>query len=123
MLLGRWWSTAGVVAGVLIGSCGCGFVAERGPSGSTAPATARPPHPRWSDQPLTSSPSLEGLGIPRAQAAWWLTLPDRSGLPRPETASPAARMLSAALVSALPCQAHRVHRKLAWFSRFPALTC
>jgi len=73
---------------------------------------------------LTSSPPRR-TGIPRAktQAAWWLTLPDRSGLPRPVTASPAARILSAAFVSALPCQAHRSHRKLAWLSRFPALTC
>lgn len=44
MLLGRSWSVAVVVAGVvLIGTYGCGFVAERSPSTSTAPGTTAEP--------------------------------------------------------------------------------
>jgi len=50
---------------------------------------------------LTSSPPYR-TGIPSAwvQAAWWLTLPEVPGLPRPVAASPAAKMLCAALRSA-----------------------
>ena len=63
MLLGRSWSVAVVVAGVvLIGTCGCGFVAERSPSTSTAPGTtAEPASTAQAGGPLLTV--LDGLPV------------------------------------------------------------
>ncbi len=49
-----------------------------------------------------------------------LTLPSQLGLTHPAAASPAVMMLSAALVSALSCQPHLVHRNSAWLLRLSA---